>query len=377
MRDYVQKRINPNRWLERLTVRQLAGLVLMMVVLSGFLFLLDGGLNRNVVYAPQETAVFAPLLTLEDVTLTGPPKIVEDTAVVIAALSPNELPTLQALNLTTGEVDWFIPIDAQSRPDWWLDELEWNYPFRWLWGEIEVDETAVYVTDRFLLTTSITAYALESGEELWQRQIGVLNGSPVRELQLVDGKLGAHIVDGAFATLTIFDPANGFELYEESANGASLFWAERFEDSERQYREYPSGLEATEVNPWTFPLENCGLTPTLQQSRIVVRASFCDESGRAGVLALDRVSGAELWRLTVPIVSNVALDGEVGYAITYENQLIGFDLSSGAVLEILNFDRPLGTIDPEMPIFVGAGGGVTAVYYDETNQLFFFSSPFQ
>lgn len=377
MRDYVQKQLSPQTWIERLSVSQLAGIVLLLFVISASMFLLDRNRAIQLEYVPETTADFSLLHVYHDVALLSAPVIVGDTAVFAGTLSPEQLPVIISFDIPSGTINWTVDIDTQSEPDWWINDFEWNYPFRWQWGPVTADETAVYIADRFLLTTSVTAYDLATGDYLWQRQIGTINGSQIRSLNLIDGQLAARIIEPSYTDLYVMDTSNGFRVFRENENAQGLFWIDQFEDVERQYRAISIGLEATAVNPWAFQINNCGLTPQMQADRIVVHSLLCDESGRGVMFALDRWTGATLWRLDVPVVSQMALDEDTGFVVSQDNQLLAVDLTNGAVLSILNFDHPIRGFTEETPIFVGAGGGKTAVYYGMNHQLLFFDSVFK
>ncbi|MEM7335951.1 MAG: PQQ-binding-like beta-propeller repeat protein, partial [Chloroflexota bacterium] len=281
------------------------------------------------------------------------------------------------IDIRSGQLRWLVDVNDQSEPDWWIDDIEWNFPLSWSWGPIAVHDGAIFMADRFLVTTTVTAFGLETGERLWEREIGTLNGSPVRQMNMVDGLLAVRIVEPSYSDLYVIDPSNGFRVFRENESASSLFWREEIEGFDRDYRAYSIGLEATTVNPWQFEFDNCGVTPQLLPDRIIVHALMCDESGRGGIFALDRFSGATLWRLDVPVVTQMAIDGAFGYVMDHDNQLLAIDMDTGAILSILRFNEPIRNFTPETPIFVGAGDGKTAVYYGMTNQLLFFDSAFK
>lgn len=377
MRDYIQKQLSPQTWLDRLSPQQLAGIVLGLFVLSGFLFLLDRNRNLNIVYEPLPSPDFSLIQRFEDVELVSAPQIVGDTAVFAGSLTPDELPILISLNLETGQPRWTVDINEQSKPGWWVEDIPWNFPLRWQWGPVAVNDSSVFVADRFLLTTSVTAYDLATSERLWQRQIGLINGSQIRRLFVTDEQLAVQLVEPTYSELNILDVDSGYELFRENENGVGLFWVDQFEESNREYRAYSDETPTTHANSLTLQLDSCGLTPHVQETRIVVHALLCDGSGHGGIVALNRETGDTLWRLDVPVASQIGLDGAYGYVVSHDNQLLAIDLERGEVLSILRFDKPLRRLSNETPIFIGAGDGKTAVYFAATRQLFFFESVYQ
>ncbi len=352
-------------------------MVLALLVISGFMFLLDRQRNLDFKYVPEPSPDFFLLNAYDEAELVQSPIISGETAVFIGNRTPDELTALTAIDIRTGQLKWLVDVNDVSEPDWWFEELEWNYPLQWQWGPIATDGGAVFQADRFLISTTVTAFELETGEPLWEREIGTINGSPVRQLNMIDGLLAVRIIEPSYSDLYVVDPSNGFRVFRENESASSLFWREEIEGYDRDYRAYNFGMEATTVNPWQFQFESCGLTPQVQPDRIVVHALMCDESGRGAIFALDRHSGATLWRLDVPVVSQISIDGEFGFVLSQDNQLLALDLASGNILSILRFDKPIRNFSPETPIYVGSGGGKTAVYISMSNQLLFFDSIFK
>ena len=295
MRDYVQRRLNPSTWIENLSTRQLAGILLALLVLSGFLFLFDVDPTLNANYVPEASSDFTLLQAYDDATVFQTPMIVGETAVFVGNRTSEHVQALTAIDIRTGQLRWLVDGDERSEPDWWLDELTWNFPLTWSWGPILTDGKAVFLADNYLVTTTVTGFSLETGEPLWERTIGSLNGSPVRQLNMVDGLIAVRIIEPAYNELYVIDPSTGFRVFRENESASGLFWRDEIEGYNRDYRAISLGLEATTVNPWQFQFENCGLTPQMLPDLIIVHALMCDESGRGAVFALDRQTGATLW----------------------------------------------------------------------------------
>lgn len=385
LRDYVQKQLNPQTWIERMTPWQLGLLVLLLFGVSALAFFLERSGTRRVPFAPQPSEQFFLINDFENVTMQQVPLVLGDTAVFPGRLDDVETAGLLGLNVRTGTLRWSVSNDEQSRPDWWMDEMAWTFPLDWEWGPLATDGERVFTADRLLLTTTVYAFSLADGARLWERELGVINGSPVRSLRLIDGQLVARIVEPGYAELTILDPVNGRVLFHRSnENAANLYWIEQNESLSREYRQYNSGLDATQglsAAPWQHRFNNCGITPQVSETRIVVHARMCDDSGqpdpsqRAALFALDRQTGQQLWVLeSVPVISNIAIDGDVGYAVSVDSQLFALDLNSGGVIGIVNFGQPDHELRPDERIFVGSSGGVTAVYFSANRHLYVFEN---
>lgn len=382
MRDYVQRQLNPQTWIERAKPWQLGLLILLLFGVSALAFRIDAGRLRRTPFAPQPSDQFVLIHDLLDVKMQSPPIVFGNTAVFPGSIETPNRAGLIAIDTLTGGLRWVYSNDEQSRPDWWLDDVAWRFPMDWEWGPIVTDGERIYTSDRFLLTTSINAFSL-NGDPLWERELGVINGSQVRNLNVFDGQLVAHIVESGYAELTVLDVGNGrIQFRRDDENAANLYWIELGDPFLREYRTYNSGVDATQggaASAWQFRFNNCGITPQMLETQIIIHARMCDENGLpnqeqlAAIFALDRQTGRQSWILdSTPVISNVAIDGERAYAIDVDSRLIALDLASGSIVGAVNFGQPDHELRPDERVFVGSGGGITAVYFSANEHLYIF-----
>lgn len=371
MRDFFGQQLNSQPGLGRLTRRQLTGLMLLFFVISAVFFVLDSRPQPQKLYQPEQSTQFRLIRAIESVDLLYPPVLVGDTAVFVGTLDSAIDQHIIAIDIPNGQTIWTVDVDTQSEPDWWLDDFEWNYPFSWDWGPIAADDSLVFISDSFFLTTSLTAYALADGQEIWQQQMGFVNGSPVKELSVVEQYVAARIEEPGYAELFVVEAADGSRKVREVDSVPGLFWLENGENGRRYYATQ-QGIQVQGRTPWAFPFLNEGITALLLPDQIILHARLPEGEGTAVLFALDRESGITLWHLDVLLVSHVERDENVGFAVSVENQLLAIDLETGSVVSILDFNQPLRQFGPEFPIFVAAGSGKTAVYHQSTQQLLIF-----
>lgn len=344
----------------------LAGLLL----LSALLFWLDydppAALVRTAVSAPG----FAPMTIMENVTLTAPPAVWGDTAVFIGALDEMARSELLAVDAASGVETWRRSAATQSRPKIWPGEWVWGWPFQWRWGQVAAHDDRLYFSDAFALTTAVTALDAQTGAPIWQRQIGLLNGSDLDLFAVNEQQLVAQLAVEYYNTFYALDPVNGRSIRHQQSDAANLFWYDA--TPQRFYERFADGIAVRGERPWQQRFDHCGLTPIVTTAVIVAQVQRCDETAVSHLLAFDRADGALLWRLDVPLVSNVAVDEETAVALTADAQLLLLDVRSGALRAVLPFDAPTSPPDDEVAYFVGLQGETAVVYFGDSRQLFFY-----
>lgn len=362
-----------NRFLERFSQNQLVFLMIGLFALSALLFFLDRDVPLPVVYRPQSAASFTLLNSWDDVDLVYPPAMGEQTAVLVGSLPTGSTPQVIGLDTITGQERWRIDTDVQSRPSYWPDELGWSWPFSWAWGAVAVVDNVAVFGDSFALTTSLTAVDVATGERVWQRQLGAVNGSDVTFLDIEEGLVVARSDAGSYTEFYLFEPDTGRGRWQQREEADGMFWI----DLDKPYRRLfaqPLGVEATGRDVWQRPLPGCGTNAHLLGELIVVTVKICEQPGAYQLVVLDRQTGGVQWQFPTPIISNVAFDGSLLLVLAADSRLLQIDAQSGTILAELAFLPKVVQIDGETPYFVGAGDGQTAVYFGDNHQLMLFQA---
>ena len=86
-----------------------------------------------------------------------------------------------------------------------------------------------------------------------------------------------------------------------------------------------------------------------------------------GVFAFSRENGALLWQLADEVVSNLAVDDDYVVGLTAESDLLVIDVVRGTVVNQMTFSTLES--DVQSDYFVAAEGGVTAVYFGDSQEL--------
>jgi outer membrane protein assembly factor BamB len=311
---------------------------------------------------------FEPLLALQNVEMAFPPALGEETAVFIGTLTPGSNHSLTAIDITNGETKWEITGSQQIHPDYWPEGWPWQWPFAWEWGPVITLDNQVFVADAFLLTTTVNAFDLTTGEPGWQRAIGNVNGSSVGYLAAVGDEIALGIDVEGYSEFDILDAEQGFRQMRRMEDAGHIFWGEL--EPERIYEAFANQIRVTGENGWQQAISGCNAQPTMHPELIFVITQRCGEgefAGNPGIFALARSNGALVWQLEQEIVSNLALDGNVLVGLTANANLLVIDAQSGAVVSQL----PFAELQPNVAqtFFVGAHDGVTAVYFGDSQEL--------
>ena len=130
----------------------------------------------------------------------------------------------------------------------------------------------------------VLAYDEESGKELWATRIGG------RHVDEYGGPRGTPTVDGAL-------------LYAIDTDG-DLVCLESATGRERWRKSMPRDFGGRMMSSWMF-----AESPLIDGDRVVVTPG----GPRAGIVALEKTSGKEIWRATIPRFGSAGADG-AGYA---------------------------------------------------------------
>ncbi|GAC1543436.1 MAG: PQQ-like beta-propeller repeat protein [Myxococcales bacterium] len=228
--------------------------------------------------------------------------------------------TLTALNRITGEKRWQLDLREE------------------LTTTPTIDEGRLFVMSS---EESVTAVDAKTGKSLWKFHRDPPGGFTIRgdaRPRVAHGTLFAAFADGTVAAL---NPADGATKWTRSVSGAGEFldvdWIEAPEADSRIYVASAKlgtlALDAASGDPvWTVALPGA--------NHVLVDGSRLFAGGRGLLLALDRQTGAELWRLrfahekypTQPVTMN-------GLLLVAQDRgpLLALDAQSGA---------PRGAFDP-------------------------------
>ncbi|MCP5099826.1 MAG: PQQ-binding-like beta-propeller repeat protein [Chloroflexi bacterium] len=353
-----------------LSRNQIWGLIGLMMLISAFFFYIDRDtapqLTRNMV----PTAGFTQQHVLTGVTLAGIPAVMGETAVFAGTFDPDVDPRIIALDIVSGDERWQIDGVAKTIPDEWPADSTWIWPFAWQWGPLLIQDDRVILADAFALTTSLTAYDLTTGDQLWEQTLGWLNGSDVSYLTLIDGNIAARVVAGNFSEFYIFDFEKGWQLYRRPGDAATLFWWE--EEPPRTYEATNSGVTVSENRPWTFGYSSNGVTPQMTENLIVLQLERQDVADTFGLLVLNRADGSLQWRLDTPLVGNVVVDNGRILTLTAAANLLVLDLATGTQLAELPFTPDLAQPDETIHYALGASGNQIAIYFGDSQELHFY-----
>ncbi len=228
--------------------------------------------------------------------------------------------TLAALNRITGE------------PRWQLDLHE------------ELTTTPTIASGRLFVMSSeesLTAVDAKEGKSLWKFHRDPPGGFTIRgnaRPQIAHGSVFAAFADGTVAAL---NPADGATRWTRQVSGTGEYldvdWLEAPEDDSRVYVASAKlgalALDAaTGDGSWSVPLPGA--------NHVLVDGPRIFAGGRGLLLALDRQTGAELWRLKLTSdrypTQPVAMNGMVLLA-EERGPLLALDAQTGA---------PRGAFDP-------------------------------
>lgn len=354
----------------RMSRRQAWLLVAGLVLLSALLFLLDYQTAPEPGRAAAANAQFESLAVIDKVWMSAPPAVWGETAVFIGHLEEDGRDELLAVDVRSGDVRWRRSGIDQSRPEAWPNAWGWRWPFTWRWGQVVAQNGRFYFSDAFVLTTAVTALDAATGNAVWQRHIGLVNGGDLDLLLANEQQLVAQMAAEYYDTFYALELENGRSILHQQGDAAHLFWYD--EDPERFYERHVNGIVVRGDRPWRRLFQNCGIGPQMTADVILVRITDCDDEAVSRLLALSRADGTVLWQLDAPLVGNVATNGETAVALTVDAQLLLLDVRTGALRGVLPFSGATTPPDEETAYFVAVGEETAVVYFGDSHQLFIY-----
>ena len=247
-----------------------------LVMLSLMLFLIDFSPPQVESRQVELGVGFETILVLPDVEMAFPPALGEETAVFIGTLTPGNNHQLVAVDLGSGELKWEVTGSEQLYPTFWPVEWPWQWPFAWEWGPVVTAGNQVFAGDSFLLTTSLNAFDLTTGEPGWQRAIGNINGSSISYLAAVEEEIALGIDVEGYSEFDMLDAVVGFRQMRRMQDAGNIFWAET--EPERIYEAFANQVRVTGEKGWQQSVSGCDLFPAMHTEMVLVKTTQCDEA---------------------------------------------------------------------------------------------------
>jgi outer membrane protein assembly factor BamB len=354
----------------RLNRNQTLGLITLLLITSAFFFFIDREgappFSRNMV----PSAGFTQERILSGVLLQYAPVVKGKTAVIVGTFEPEADLRVIALDINSGDELWQIDSISKTTPQGWPEESRWVWPFAWQWGPLLIHGDRVIVSDAFALTTSLTAYELATGEQVWERSLGWMNGSDVSYLARAQTDIAARVVADNFSEFYQINPENGWQLYRQPGEAAHLFWREA--EPLRTYEAKPDQIVVSGFQPWQSEYQSCGADAQLTEAVIILQLARCDVAGTFHLLVLDRLDGSVRWRLDTPLVGNVVLDNGRILILTATAHLLILEIETGVHLAELQFAPDLSQPSETVHYALGAADDQIAVYFGDNQELHFY-----
>lgn len=271
---------------------------------------------------------------------------------------------------------WITVLDTQTGSLLWkTDPLPFNE------NAIAVDNQTLYV----LLSPNLHAYNLVTGELAWKT-----TGLPTRtshRMYIEDDKLIVYSAenaseDGTLEVARTYIAKSG-EL--ESTNnyffskGASFI----LKTSLNNYWSNSSDYWSDPKSIWSVSrqtgLEQWSLTVTgpVRYSPLLIDGRFIFASGLfSDIIAVDEKTGDRLWQYEKKIISNLATDSGVIYAVREDAALVAINAYNGEEIGFVSitpsFTEETGS--RSIPYYVTAAKGMVIVYYGDSQEIIAFQS---
>lgn len=238
-------------------------------------------------------------------------------------------------NLEPMDDQWqgLIVFDAEG-------QVVWNHENEWLPGAVATDMKRLYL----LVPPNFRAYALETGELLWSTEEGLryrigppylyLTGNDLVELQSL-GQLNVYKrSDGALVSAQKFpyrdfaQHHDGLDIHIHSRREEALLYATPASDSNQLL--------------WSKDTPAASGLVIYQDSAV---GEFLTPGGGQQLCRLRVTDGEMLWcnGNDLHLISNIAVRGELGYAVDQNTDLFAFQFSDGVAVGEIDFEPEIAT----------------------------------
>ncbi len=313
-------------------------------------------------YQASESTAFTPINTFKDVFLWSNDKdlpivIIGDKAFLAGYINKagerRINVDLVSANIATGQVNWQAEAGSNS---------------------IATDGGRVYAQapEQSGDAVSIIAYNIHTGDTIWQTMIEYQYAIGVDYLAITKPNLSVktyHRNNGAFYVIL---PATG-KIQTSINKPDPVFMI----DQGCTYEWYGNAVVVTGQNEWTTRtgpgdyLERGDTMPIVWGDLILVRPI---DGTASPILALNKKDGSIVWQSQQPVVSNIAVDGNVTFVLTSVAQLVALNTQTGEIVATLDFAPRFGQEYDfaNNSLIVAANKGTVGVYFRDKSQLSFF-----
>ncbi len=245
---------------------------------------------------------------------------------------------------------------------------------------IAVDTKRIYI----LTGSNLYSYNLHSGELAWE-----VTGLPMRtiyNIYIENNKLIVCSTENAGENNSIgivrtydsesglLEKTNNIMLFESAVfilkAGTNNYWS-----NSNNYGADPKYIwsvdSGTNSMQWSAPVTGrIQGDPLLIGNRLVLASDLFSD-----VIALDNKTGKKIWQYDKKIVSNIAADAGILYAIREDATLVAIDISTGneiGHLEILPSFTEESPGSRSIPYYVTAAEGIVIVYFGDSQEIIAF-----
>lgn len=263
---------------------------------------------------------------------------------------------LISADITTGKIYWQQTVSGE--------------------GFVAVDLDRVYVqpeSELFGGATGIVAYAINSGEEIWETTFDFGNAIGIDNLTSTESGIHVRTYHKGNSGFYVLDRDTGF-VETSLRSGGLIFMIE----NGTTYEWFGSFIEASGQFNWKTELDNPAYlrdsdvdAPLVAGDLILVKNGYHYSSP---VRAIDKNSGVIVWKFDQAVISNVAVGGDVTYVLTENAEMFALDTQTGRILGSLKFtpDFPDNFDFVTTSIYMAADNNIVAIYFENTHQLSIF-----